>query len=250
MQRKEDISGELQQLGVDISAIPMPLMSVPEGYFKSNAENILAKVASHEFISLLPAGMPNAVPENYFNSLEGKIREKMTSDSYIEKLPKMVPFAVPQSYFEELSAKMSQLVQTDSFLSSLPKELPYSAPSVYFDPLTESILQKTVKAKQLSPLRATRSFYGKMWIAASLFLILSAGFLIMNQKGPKSFETELAQVSDTEIESYMKDHAYEFDNHITYQAIDESKIDINKLESDIYNAYFDDITDEEINNFL
>lgn len=63
-------------------------------------------------------------------------------------------------------------------------------------------------------------------------------------------ETQLAQISDTEIDNYIQDHAYEFDNHISYQLIDESNIDINKLENDIYNSYFDNITEDEINNFL
>ncbi|MCC7031007.1 MAG: hypothetical protein IT257_11935 [Chitinophagaceae bacterium] len=246
MQIKNDISSELKEMNIHIPFISMPEMSLPDTYFESLPDAVLSAIKTEDTVGSFTKLMPFELPADYFATFDIKIREQLHSETFIESLPDHVPFEVPSDYFTNLPAA----VIASAKIALLPADMPYSTPLNYFEPLTETILEKTAKAGQLTPLRATRSFYSKMWVAASLFLILGAAFIMITQNGPANVETELAQLSDTEIEAYIKDHAYEFDNHISYQMIDESKIDLNKLENDIYNAYFDDITDEEINNFL
>ncbi len=218
MTPKNNILNELKELNISFPVVSMPEMSLPKNYFDTLSDEITAEIKTNEFLS---------------------------------NLSPVTPYEVPGNYFEELDSEILAQIHTEDFLASLPKQTPYHKPADYFEPLSDIIISKSVKVNRISPLRATRTFYGKMAVAASLFVLLATGFLFMTQtSSPRNVETQLAQISDAEIDNYIQDHAYEFDNHISYQFIDESNIDINKLENDIYNSYFDNISEDEINNFL
>lgn len=218
MTPKNNILNELKELNVSLPVVSMPDMSLPQNYFDTLGNEITAEIKTNEFLSSLSS---------------------------------VIPYEVPDGYFEGLNTEILAQVHIAHFLDSLPKQTPFHKPADYFETLSDVVVTKSVKVNRINPLRATRTFYGKMAVAASLFVLLAIGFLLMTQtSAPKNVETQLAQISDTEIDNYIQDHAYEFDNHISYQLIDESNIDINKLENDIYNSYFDNITEDEINNFL
>lgn len=251
MSKKDEIRDELKAFDVNIPLIGMPQMAVPDGYFDHFSDELNEKIRVDSFLNRLPSSSPFGLPDNYFDKLDDNIREKREMEQFLSSLPLKTPFDVDKQYFAQFQQNIVETIHTEDFLATLPKTAPYQLSAQYFDQFSAKVLAKAVQASRLNPLRATRTFYSKMSIAASLLIILSIGFLLMTGKtSHANLENQLAQISDSEIEAYIQEHSYEFDNHISYQGIDESKIDIKKLESDIYNDYFESISEEEINNFL
>ena len=219
MKNKKDIQNELDDIKISLPLVSMPSMQVPEGYFENVASNILAEIHTDEFLNSLPR-QSMQVPENYFDTLADNI-------------------------FED--------IHTNAFSASLPKENIFSVPTNYFDNLTEQIVAKSIKENTIRPFSIVRTYYSKMAIAASLIMILGIGFLMISQKNihtKNNIEAQLAKIPDAEINKYIQEHAYEFDHQLSYQKIDESNIDLKKLENDIYNSYFENISDEELKNYL
>ncbi|MBK7689677.1 MAG: hypothetical protein IPJ31_00645 [Bacteroidetes bacterium] len=251
MTKKSIILDELRELQIQLPEASIPFENAPNGYFESFSDDILTEIRLDSYRSSVANTATLTVPSNYFDSLPEKILETISERAFLESLPAVVPYDVPKHYFEHSIAEIIQNSQTANFLSGLPTQVPYQLPANYFEKLADEVLLKSSKSLKIGPLRGTRTFYGKLSIAASLFIILSISFLLMfHNTKTENVENQLALVSDAEINNYIQTHSFEFENELTFQSIDESKIDLNKLENDIYNSYFDDISEEEINNFL
>lgn len=252
MTAKKHIFNELNDLGISLPVVSMPEMSVPTNYFEDLSMEVLSAIEINRALAGLPSQVPYEIPKDYFNTFASNIAQEIQLEHFIENLPAKLPFEVPNQYFDNLHSEIMELNEQELFLSSLPKVNAYDLPVGYFEHLSTNIISKTKIANNIAPLRATRNYYSKMSIAASLFVILALGFLLMtqNSKNSGSIESQLAQISDNEINDYIEEHAFEFDHHLSYQAIDESQIDFNLLENEIYNSYFENISDEEMHNFL
>ncbi len=251
MIEKSIILEELKKLEIQLPDPSVPFEDVPNGYFDSLNDDILTEIRLKQFLSSLSTTPFQDIPNDYFESLHDNIMEGVRENAFIQSLPSNIPFEVPAHYFEDSVSEIVSNSRSANYIASLPLQTPYQVPVHYFDELADEIISKNPYTSKISPLRATRTFYGKLSIAASLFIFLSIGFLLMfHSSNTAKIENQLAQVSDAEINNYMQAHAYEFENEMSFQSIDESKVDFNKLENDIYNSYFESISNEEINNFL
>lgn len=251
MHEKESIQIEHNNLQVNIPSVSMPDRILPDGYFDHLLDDIMAEIHTNAFLTPFTTEMPFTLPTGYFDSFSDKLISDIQTEQFIDQLPKQLPYEVPQAYFDQMPTFVVDQIKNTHFVESLPKQVPYDLPVDYFEQFPKVIITKTQDAKSLQPLRVTRTLYSKIAMAASLLIILSLGFLFITQPvNHADVETQLAQISDADINTYIQKHAYEFESHLTFQSIDESKIDLNKLENDIYNAYFDNITDDEINQFL
>lgn len=251
MIKKSIILEELKDLQIQLPEASIPYENAPTGYFESLSDTILTEVSLATFRSAISDTPTLKVPVDYFESLHGQIMQTIGETAFLESMPSAVPYEVPAHYFEHAATEIVQNSQTANFLAGLPTQVPYQLPANYFNNLTDDIILKSSKSLKIGPLRGTRTFYEKLSIAASLFIILSLSFMLMfHNTKIGNMENQLALVSDAEINNYIQAHSYEFENELSFQSIDESKIDLNKLENDIFNSYFDDISDEEIKNFL
>lgn len=251
MIKKSIILEELQDLQIQLPEASIPYENAATGYFESLSDTILTEVSLATFRSAISDTPTLKVPVDYFESLHGQIMQTIGETAFLESMPSAVPYEVPAHYFEHAATEIVQNSQTANFLAGLPTQVPYQLPANYFNNLTDDIILKSSKSLKIGPLRGTRTFYEKLSIAASLFIILSLSFMLMfHNTKIGNMENQLALVSDVEINNYIQAHSYEFENELSFQSIDESKIDLNKLENDIFNSYFDDISDEEIKNFL
>lgn len=148
MTPKNNILNELKELNVSLPVVSMPDMSLPQNYFDTLGNEITAEIKTNEFLSSLSS---------------------------------VIPYEVPDGYFEGLNTEILAQVHIAHFLDSLPKQTPFHKPADYFETLSDVVVTKSVKVNRINPLRATRTFYGKMAVAASLFVLLAIGFLLMTQ---------------------------------------------------------------------
>lgn len=251
MIKKSIISEELSDLHIQLPEASIPFENAPTGYFESLSDDIITEISLASYRSSLSDAPTLFVPSDYFETLHGQIMDTIGETVFLESLPSKVPYEVPAHYFDHSATDIAHYSQTANFLAALPTQVPYHLPANYFDTLADDVILKSAKSPIIGPLRGTRTFYGKLSIAASLFAILCLSFLLMfHGTKTENVENQLALVSDSEINNYIQAHSFEFENELSFQSFDESKIDLNKLENDIYNSYFEGIGDEEINNFL
>lgn len=77
-------------------------------------------------------------------------------------------------------------------LNSYPKDKQFDVPEGYFDNLSDQIFAAVKKADQKQMLLKKRLFYS-ISVAASLTLLLVAGFLFFNLKNGENIDSPLAQ---------------------------------------------------------
>jgi hypothetical protein len=111
-------------------------------------------------------GNPYTVPEGYFDTLSERVLAMIRSGyqpGFLDTTSKVTPYEVPAGYFEGLSKQMLQIVGSKKnvasvqeelesispLLGSLKKQMPYSIPAGYFDSL-HHIPEKKSKAKVFS----------------------------------------------------------------------------------------------------
>lgn len=115
MNSREAILNELKELNSSLLPdLGGTSMYVPEGYFSTLPERILARVngANEELTVLSPllAGiskqMPYSVPEGYFSQQEHRLDKTEFSLEAIPDRQRMNPYTVPAGYFEQLPERV------------------------------------------------------------------------------------------------------------------------------------------------
>lgn len=201
----------------------------------------------------LPASetMPYEVPINFFASFSQSILSEVKQEEFINQLPKENTFEVPSGYFDALHANLMNEIRSEKFLETLPKETPYSVGNDYFTSLSDEIITKSkVETKSLTPLRYTTKRFASFAIAASIALFISIGFGIFNVNSTPSLEQQLASIPDSEIDTYIKKHAGEFELTNSLEHVDATKIDINKLENEILQKQLNSLSEKDLEKFI
>lgn len=218
MNNSNYIASELKDQGINIPNGLKSPMNVPLGYFDDFSDSVLELIHKEDFWASLPKKMPFDVETTYFDSLEISILAQIKVDNNIESLPKTMPFALPIDYFEGLENELKAKIE-------IPK-------------------------KEITPLRVTRTKTQVFSIAASIILFLCIGFLFLKPTKTINVEQQLAQISTNEINAYILQHQAEFTTDIATETIDETSVDVNKLENEIIESQINNLSKEDLKNYL
>jgi hypothetical protein len=72
----------------------------------------------------------------------------------------------------------------------------------------------------------------------------------MEGKVEANAEQRLAMLSNHEIEQYIRTNGLEYADDLSYSNVEESEVDVNALENDVYNSIsLGELTPEEINQY-
>jgi hypothetical protein len=197
-------------------------------------------------IQLPPKGsMPFSEPLGHFEDFEAKLLMEIRQDEFLSSLPKKNPFSTPTNYFQDFENSLN----TQFFLKKMPSNVPYEVPSNYFEHL-ETDLKKRIQVANRVEIRPFRRVYANLAIAATLFLFITIGFGILNSSSnSSSIAQQLNKLPDSEIERYMQAHQDEFLSDVE-SFNNESNIDFKKLEQDLIDKQFENISAEELSNYL
>lgn len=192
------------------------------------------------------------IPDQYFDDFPNQVIQEVKIEEYLSSLPHSIPYSVSADYFNTILPSVLDQIKEEEFLNTIPRKMPYHIPVGYFEQSAKEIVQ-TANIEKPEMIRFTfhRKRIATLSIAASLVLFLSIGFKLLNAPTIPSFEKELSGISDNEIISYINLHQTEFENDLTsLDPIDESKIDMRALETDIYDTELNKISDEEISSYI
>ena len=112
---------------------PLHGFTVPENYFDELASNIQSRIIIESQIDEKETGF--TVPENYFDELASNIQSRINIESYIEE--KEIGFTIPENYFDELASNIQSRINIESHIEE--KETGFTVPESYFDELTSNI---------------------------------------------------------------------------------------------------------------
>ena len=216
MNQNPEIRAELEQIGVQIPSFDSTF-EVPEGYFLDNPEQII------DFV-----------------------RQETCLDSY----KTIGALTVEPEYFASLSESILEQVNMEDFLSRLPKELPYEVPKNYFDQFSPQLEEKIAQPRILKPKRFVSSKIASWSVAAALVFFILCGALLFRISPELNAEEQLARIPDQEIQNYLQAHSDEFELAATMEGQDYQSVDLPSLESEIFEKQFQDLTSEEVIEYL
>lgn len=218
MKNRKHIQDELHELGIALPVVEMPDMEIPSHFFESFSTLMLEAVKSNDVITSLPIEMPFVIPEMYVEQLSDNVRDVIVEEKIMEALPKTMPYDVPANYFSELPAQVNatiNVVPTSVFLRVLISRLTLAATILLFMGISLNIFMNPVRTRHANA----------------------------------SLETQLAIVSDAEVDQYLLLHQAAIESSLALVNIDESSIDFQKLEVEMLDYTFNNVSDEELLNY-
>ena len=218
MKNRKHIQDELHELGIALPVVEMPDMEIPSHFFESFSTLMLEAVKSNDVITSLPIEMPFVIPEMYVEQLSDNVRDVIVEEKIMDALPKTMPYDVPAHYFSELPAQVNatiNVVPTSVFLRVLISRLTLAATILLFMGISLNIFMNPVHTRHANA----------------------------------SFETQLAIVSDAEVDQYLLLHQAAIESSLALVNIDESSIDLQKLEVEMLDYTFNNVSDEELLNY-
>jgi hypothetical protein len=216
-----------------------------------NNSNYIASELKDQGINI-PIGLksPMNVPFGYFDNISDSVLELIHEEDFLASLPRKMPFEVETSYFDSLEISILAQIKAEN-VESLPKTMPFDLPIGYFEGLENELKAKIeIQKKEIKPLRATRPKTQVFSIAASIILFLGIGFLFLKPTKTINVEQQLAKISTNEINAYILQHQAEFTTDIATEMIDETSVDVNKLENEIIESQIDNLSKEDLKNYL
>jgi hypothetical protein len=200
-------------------------------------------------IHIPDSGDSYTVPESYFQHLPGNLLDQIRTQEFEQTLPKINPFDLPTAYFESFPAQL----QTRIYLEELPQNNTYTVPAQYFETTANRVLQqvKSEKKGTLTPIRKVSPGFSFISIAASIVLMLTTGFWLINRNQTPSVEQQIAALSNAEVQDYVLAHVGEFGSELSLESIDINAVDLNALEQEVMTSIqLQSISDEELNKFV
>ncbi|HUC80388.1 MAG TPA: hypothetical protein VMR70_05695 [Flavisolibacter sp.] len=196
MRSQKHIQDELHRLGSGLPVNNNQPFTVPEGYFESLADGILAKIKATE------------------GSVQSELQEL---SPLLAGISKQTPYAVPPSYFDDniIGAGILEQETASPVLDAIGKTMPYTTPEGYFENLPNEIVKSVQPKAKVVPL------FGRTWmrvasaaaVAGALFLggyqLLSsnnkAGNRIATAAGTSTqpIRKEIKQVSTEDLEQFI-----------------------------------------------
>jgi len=218
MKNRKHIQDELHELGIALTVVEMPEMEIPSHFFESFSTLMLDAVKSNDVITSLPIEMLFDIPELNIEQLSDNVRDVIVEEKIMDALPKTMPYDVPAHYFSELPAQVNatiNVVPTSVFLRVLISRLTLAATILLFMGISLNIFMNPVHTRHANA----------------------------------SLETQLAIVSDAEVDQYLLLHQAAIESSLALVNIDESSIDLQKLEVEMLDYTFNNVSDEELLNY-
>ncbi len=238
---------------------------VPEGYFDTLADSILHKIkmqakeetAAGELRALSPmlysiqGENVFEVPYNYFNNLPAVTLNRINNATVTDELKILSPvlygiqnknvFEVPQGYFETLAGEIKSKVQPQQAkVISISKRrttfFKYAAAAVFTGVISFGVFKFT-NTSITAPAQ-----YAKLDAATV------KGLDIVKQK---TFDQEMAKVTDADIINYLKENGESLDVAAVTNNIDEKELpsqDDYLLDEKTLDNFLDGITVSDLNN--
>jgi len=218
MNNSKNIVNELKDIGIDIPNGLKSPMDCPLDYFTNFSESVLDLIKEEDFLATLPKKMPYEIDNHYFQLSENEIISFVKAEESIDFLPKTMPFALPKDYFQDFENELKTKIE--------------------------------IEKKEIKPLRLTHTKTQVFSIAASIILFLGLGFMFLKPTKTINIEQQLTTISINEINAYIMQHQVEFATDIVTESIDETNVDVNKLENEIIESQINDLTKEDLKNYL
>ena len=218
MNNSKNIVNELKDIGIDIPNGLKSPMDCPLDYFTNFSESVLDLIKEEDFLATLPKKMPYEIDNHYFQLSENEITSFVKAEESIDFLPKTMSFALPKDYFQDFENELKTKIE--------------------------------IEKKEIKPLRLTHTKTQVFSIAASIILFLGLGFMFLKPTKTINIEQQLTTISINEINAYIMQHQVEFATDIVTESIDETNVDVNKLENEIIESQINDLTKEDLKNYL
>lgn len=282
MTNRNTILNELKELspilaGQDPCSTPY---GVPEGYFNTLPEHILALVNATD--PLEKTNQPYSVPQGYFDQFAQSVlhrikameendpqEELKQTAPFLSGLRKENPYSIPQGYFEDLAGNITdgakaidlvneELENLSPMMSQIRSLNPYTVPSGYFEELPGLILNKVTDAQEtpVITMRFTRRFMQMAAAAVVTGLILFNGIRFLNipfassetsyvTSGGTDSSTILNHLSDAELENYLDGAGRNADATAMNETVTQGELNPENMKD-----LFAEVSDEELQQFL
>ena len=232
MSNRKHIQDELKELKTDlpIDQNGSPF-AVPEGYFEGFADSVLSKIKGEQ--------------------LQFAMDEIAQLSPLLAGISRRMPFSVPEAYFQETIEFLPVLTSENEeslVLSFVDKEMPYQVPSGYFLDLSGQVLDKISEPGGKVIPMGRRKWMRIAMAAIFAGIITISGIFYFNSKkdisvdNPEWVSKKVKNVSDREIEEFVKTTDVNSTSPVTAQNIPVKTSDVKRL--------LQDVSDKDINAFL
>lgn len=190
--------------------------TVPENFFEDQQKRIFSAIYADELKSKLPS-TGFTVPDNYFENMQEQILSVIKLEQMRSDKPED---AVSADFFDEQQSIISARIKINEYAE---RGSGFTVPENYFNNLTDQINKKT-GIKEVPQAAKVRNLFTKpAWkyaVAACLAIAVATGISIKQyqQQTPYNVQSQLSNLSDTDIEDYLKLHADSYDNHIILES--------------------------------
>lgn len=257
-----NILNELKEAGAEnlVAVGNGNCFSVPENYFNTLPETVMA----HVFLRSVPSVNPFTVPSGYFEAFPSIVLEKITQADAVLAIPKAGTYTVPENYFNNLadnilnriknqpepSEVQRELESISTLLSGIPKTNVYSVPDNYFETLSTPVNKQAAPAKVISISRS-RKWINYAAAACIAVLMLGGGYIYLGKTRPASVaavpainvEAQISVLSDEEITNYLRANS----NMSVYT---NTSLEENQARNMDVQNMLQGVSDEEIQQYL
>ncbi len=183
---------------------------VPDIFFGEQQERILSAISADELKSKIPSS-GFTVPHGYFENMQEqifsviKLEEMRTAEQTIVK---------SDAFFDEQQSIIAARIKISEFAE---KGSGFTVPANYFNELTDRIHQKTGIKEVSQPAKVRNLFTRAAWkyaTAACIAVAVATGVFIRQYQSAHNVQKQLSNLSDADIENYLKINADTYDNHI------------------------------------
>lgn len=232
MNNRNTIQDELNSLNSNLAsnADGTPY-AVPEGYFESLANSVLAKIKGEEVVS---------------------VSEEIAQLSpLLAGISRELPYSVPENYFQSNLETLTFLISENEqslVLSFVEKEMPYEVPTGYFANLPEQVIEKigdNKSAGKVVPL--TKRKWMRLAVAAVIAGVITiSGIAYFNGKSNSSttnvpVAVALKKASTEDLKQFIKNTDVTVTDQTQLTAKNTSKPD---------QKIFKDVSDKDLQAFL
>ena len=221
MKLQEDILNELKGISSAVAAVPyVNVFRVHEGYFAGIGAELQARIAADRAYAFKDI----SVPEGYFDSLAGNILQKIKREQNISAAEEM--------------AELSFVI------SAIGNENIFTVPQGYFEQLNFTAGEKTARVVKMNPLRAVYRYAAAAVITGLIGLsvinivdnkndTITSDLVVQTASAVKagneiirkgSFENELNNISDKDIEQYLSQNGQDVKAALVASSTDDAAL--------------------------